>query len=398
MSPTATRIFRIRPERRLLAARVLATLVVMVADTALGVAWFDLQSAHPGRVGLTFGSAVCLVLLGLSLILLPRSGEQRRRLRLRILPVAAAAIAAFDLAARLLPADRSADIASARMSVLAVICFWLGAACALCLTSRRRQVARAVRGLAVIGLLIAYVAILSFALRPDALAGNLAYAGMSRPLALCLAALFVAICLIDPRPTWLDAVFGAGQGARTARRLAPFVLAGPLLLALVAAHSTQAGFLSPDLRLMLLTAALTFLAAETLSRTAKAENMAQETLRARYRLVKQILEGLPVAVVAFDRDGREIFANEAARRLADGFDTPAAWLRGAEFRLRGATQPLEERRRPLTRALRGEILDGEVYVVRGPEGDRMSLRIGSSDRIYPYDAPCVLAIVEDGAG
>lgn len=390
MSPTASRIFRIRPERRILSARVLAALVVMVGDAALGAAWFD-QASFDAAAGMSVAAAVCLVLMGISVILLPRRGGQRRRWRLRILPAAVAVIAALDLAVGYLAPGAEA----ARMSTLTGACLWLGSASLFCLTSQSRRWVRAVRGFAVTGLLTVYVAVLAFAFQPAALAGNFVYAGMSRPVALCLMALFVAICLVDPRPTWLDAVFGRGQGARTARRLAPVALAGPLLLAVAAAKSTEFGFLSTDLRLMLLTAALTFVAAETLKRTAQAGNIAQETLRARCRLMEQIVDGLPVAVAAFDRQGREVFANEAARQMTAGFDSPAAWLRETEFARPGAAGPVEEAERPLDRLLRGEILDCEPYVARRSNGCRMRLRISSSDRIYPYDAPYVLAVIAD---
>lgn len=407
MRPTAAQIFRIHPERRRLAARILAALVVVVGDAVLGANLFGegarILRMHDNAPAMSWNTALCLVLLGMSLILLPAAGSKRRRIRTRILPGAVAILCVLDVTVGLLPPGSGlaaavapvSDMATG-MSTLAVVDVWFAALAILCLTSRSRRLARVVRALAVTGLLIAYTAVLAHAFDPGALALNLAYEGMSLTASLCFVMLFSSICLIDPRPTWLDAISGFGNGARTARRLAPLVVLGPLVLAIVAMKSTQAGLLSPDLRLVLLIASLTFVAAETLSRTAQAENLAQETLVARNRLLEQVVDALPISVIALDQHGREVHSNEAARALGAGFDDPAAWLLGAEFARPGSDAPLAEEDRPVARVLRGEILDLEPYVARRSNGRRVAVRIGSSDRIYPYDAPYVVTVIEDG--
>ena len=82
--------------------------------------------------------------------------------------------------------------------------------------------------------------------------------------------------------------------------------------------------------------------------------------------------------------------------MGAGFGDPAECLLRGEFVRPGAEAPVEDADHPVERVLRGEVLDNERFVARRPTGGRVNVRIASGDRVFPYDAPFVLVVLEEG--
>ncbi len=142
------------------------------------------------------------------------------------------------------------------MATATSACFLLAALAHACAPMRAGPVAAAAgpgfTAASTLGLAISLVALIGYLFDARALYAVSPFTAMALHTALGFAALFASLLLSRPAHGWVGVLTSAHSGGRSARRLIPAVVLGPLALTFLTLLATRQGLLNADFRLALL--------------------------------------------------------------------------------------------------------------------------------------------------
>lgn len=318
-------------------------------------------------------TALCLVLLGVSLLL----NVQIDRRRTRSLPAprsllvwaqALAALATLLAAARLgdhafdwqlrLDALGLGGAAAAQMSPATAVDIGL-LAVALMLTSRRR-ISAGSQWLLLAALLIAWIGVSRYVYGGRPLAP---YAAMAWPTAVSLLALALGTACVRADSDIVTLLRADTAGGAIARRLLPAALLVPLAVGWLRLQAQRAGWVDTESGLSLFAlvsvavfGGLVWRSARRLDGTERAHRNASDQMRAGQRLLQAIVDNSGAVIYAKDLEGRYLLVNRLYMDIfhlredevlgktdVDLFDAPAAAaFRAMDRRVVEAGHPLVE--------------------------------------------------------
>ena len=217
-----------------------AVLVLAVAGTVLlvghGLGVEPLTRLLPGGSPMVPSTALCLTLLALGLIV--RTRGEAGIIAARSVAIAVLIVALASLALDLTPGAQGLDPlilghpANGRMALVGAVAFALAALSLLTLTVPALSGRAAWHALPTVGLILAGIALMGYALDRRALLTVLPFAPMAIHTALLFVLLFLALMRAAPHPGWLGLLRRSPRiGNRNARRVLPAILILPFLLA-----------------------------------------------------------------------------------------------------------------------------------------------------------------------
>ncbi|WP_138470215.1 ATP-binding protein [Poseidonocella sp. HB161398] len=368
---------RLRTWAGILAGIVLATgMSVLLAGWGGGLDW--LVRFRPGAAAMVPATAASLAALAAAqlLQLRQRPGPPLvlARLLARLLALAVAAFAAakcgLTVAAYLAAPPGSGD----RMALATSAGLVLAAAGTLASGGRGALADAVTSALGAAGVLLTLTAIGTWLLDRPAYEAALAFAGMAPHSAAALLLLCISAMLARPDFRLARTAFGEGPGSRSARRLLPLLLLGPLLVAELALEIGRRGWLDPSIWSAALAALLALSAVVTVLRLAAYRNREDARRQEEEWRLRIALDGIDAAVFVFGADRRLRLANLGAERLCGGAGPPGEWLFGARFHALGSRRILAAEESPARRLL---ARDGPAELHAGwldPEGAEHALR------------------------
>ncbi|HEX5964708.1 MAG TPA: ATP-binding protein [Pyrinomonadaceae bacterium] len=357
-----------------------------------------LKRIHPSLVTMKANTAVCLMLVAISVLLIqdPSASPIRRRVS-QACAALVALVGLLTLSQHIIGWDARIDQVlfvetkaeaglsfPGRMGVAASLNFTLlGIALAL-IDARSRRWFRvsniAVLLVIVITVLVSLYYFYGIEFEPIAFYFTIALHTVVAFLSIC-----AAILIARPERGIVTAFLGNSSGAVVARRLWP-VLMVVILLGWIRSNASNEGWFSASfgtavfvLLILLLVAALIWWTAVSLSRTDRERRLAGLALRHSEARLTALLEQLPVGVGLTDREGRLLVSNPILNtfvgdRIPSADDKLSSRWRGwdAEGRL------LERSQWPGARALRGEaVTAGNEFLYTADDGKQIWTRIVS---------------------
>ncbi len=381
-----------------------------IALAAVGLGATVLLGWATGRAGLTHlgasisvkaNTAVCLLILGVSLWRRASRAEPVRDGLARTLAAMAAVVGGLSLAEHLSGLDLRIDqllfteppgmpgtVAPGRMGPPASTSFLLLGAALAWMDSPRRAARIAVQALGLGTAFLALLPIVGYAYGTRQLYGVARITGIALPTAVVLEAVAIAVLLVAPGAGLVSALRGSGSVPRLARRTLVYSTVVPLAAGWVIARGVRGGaydgvfavsFLV--LALVLSVTLLTWRDAAHMAKIERRRQAAEEALRvserralARAAELETVLDAVPAAVfITHDRDSRRMTGNRVAAAMlgAEGganlsASAPAA-ERAAEYRvLKEDGAEIAARDLPVqVAAARGvDVRDCELDVVR----------------------------------
>lgn len=166
------------------------------------------------------------------------------------------------------------------MAPATAFCFLLAAYCLMDLTRETANRHWSYVTSATLGLLACSVALVGYAFDARALYAVSLFSAMALPTAITFALLFSALLLARAEDGWVGILLARDGGGRTARRLLPVVVLGPLVLGLLTLGATEAGLFDANFRLSLLAITLLMVGAAAVVRNAHLQNQAERQVNA----------------------------------------------------------------------------------------------------------------------
>ena len=285
----------------MLGAIIVVPSLVLVLGWGAGIDRFTRFA--PGLAAMVPTTAASFIILA-SALLLP---AKWKTLQFRMASLVVAAVALADLITILsgtangidaLFISQLVDRPHDKMSAGTAICFLLAAACIFLLTGFKALAKDIYVAIATLGLILCSIALIGYLFDISALYDVFVFSAMALHTAALFAVLFIALMLSYNRG-WIWILLGEGAGSDGARRLFPFVVAGPLVLCLLALGASREDYFSAEFRIMLLAAAMTIIGLAAILRNAAIENRTE-------RQLTSALDRLKVALADKDLLIREI--------------------------------------------------------------------------------------------
>ncbi len=273
-------------------------------------------------------AAVAFVFCGLALLGLQlRSQTRRSRWTVRICAAAAILIGAatgaeylrgidfgFDRWLIAEPTERMGTTFPGRMGLNTALCFALYGSALWHASLSGRRLAHAEQWLTLIGLFIAFMALLGYAYQVESLSGFARYTQMSLHASLGLLVLGFGILSLDPADGPLASLVGSRLGSRVARRLLPTTMIVPPLVGWVLLAGEQAGLLDPASGAAVAVALNVVLLWGVLFWTVRSINEADQARRQSDRLFAAFMSNLPALAWIKDAEGRYAYLNDAFQK------------------------------------------------------------------------------------
>jgi PAS domain S-box-containing protein len=405
--------------------RVLSTACALLAFSIGGAAFFGwlldnefLKRIHPELVTMKANTAVCLMLIATSILLIQDPGVST--IKRRISQVCAAIVAVVGLLTftehiarwdlhidQLLFAETQVEAGlsfAGRMGVAASLSFFLLGIALVLIDARSKRWLR-VSNIAVF--LVIAITLLVFLyyfygiekLEPIAIYFTIALHTVVALLSIC-----TAILLARPERGVVAALLGSSSGAVVARRMWPVLLI-VILLGWIRTNAQSEGWFGAGfataafvLLILLLLAGLIWWTAVSLNRTDRERRLANVALEYNEARLSALLEQLPVGIGLTDRGGRFVVSNSLLNRFL-GDRLPSLESRSS-MRWRGWDahgRPLERSEWPGARALRGEsVSPGNEFLYTGDDGKQIWTRILSVPfRDQAEEVAGVIVVVEN---
>jgi len=269
-----------------------------------------------------------------------------------------------------------------RPALLTAILF-LCTGCSLALLARgRRRAANAAHLLMVLVGLSGYLVVLSYLLGVESLHRLLNVSvAMNTGLAFCIAS--VAMLHLQP-DSWLMGAFTSNRaGGVMARRLLPAILLIPLMVGWLRRYGERSGLFGPEAGALLVALAYATLLLGLLWLTARSINRKDEqwqlSEQRRAAEINTLIDAVPFLVSLHGPDGRWLRTNPAAREVF-GFDPTTGTREEVASRVQARLPdgtPLTPANMPSSRALRGESVFGEEYLVTDAKGEDHTLLLNA---------------------
>ncbi len=144
--------------------------------------------------------------------------------------------------------------------------------CLACLNIQTEIARRAYEAAATVGLVFSMVAIICYAFERNALLGVTFFTSMALTTATAFALTFGAFLLVRRQETWLRHITSSQHGARSARRLFPFIVLAPPLLCLGALKLIEDGRMDVGFAFSVLAVVFMAISVLALVRNASLEN------------------------------------------------------------------------------------------------------------------------------
>jgi signal transduction histidine kinase/CheY-like chemotaxis protein len=322
-------------------------LLIGVAVTALAariVSSTRLEDLSPAGVSIKANTALGLLLCGASLLLLQRAVSGNARVPGRIAAILVVLVGALTLCEhltganlhldQLIVAEQTGEIATTcpgRMGPPASTCLVLAGMALMMLDYRVRGMSSPSQYLAFVIGAIAMLPLLGYITGAAQLYGVARYTGISFLAAVSLCVLAIGLLTARPDARPMRILFAANAGGQLARRLLPFAIALPVLLAVLIAVGKHYGWWDDPfgealvlLGIIFVFTIATWTTATRLSRVAIARDLAQSEsasmqaeagrLAARnvetLNLLDSLLANAPIGFAFFDREHRYVRINE----------------------------------------------------------------------------------------
>ncbi|WP_158585660.1 ATP-binding response regulator [Pseudooceanicola sediminis] len=326
-------------------------LTYLIGGQSTGI---GLQPGPPaGSAGMPPTTAASLVLTALAIILATTTTTGRQwRLIGGVLGALAGAVALLGLGLDLglgaaglsapLPTLPGVAMAKTLGLLLAAFCAMTLSLATPPLDTGLGRICRAGSGL---GLILSFAMIQGVVFDPTAGQALAIVPALGLPGLLCLAAMFVALCLGNASKGWVARLFA--PSGQVARRLLPLVLILPLLVGRLPLVRLETALDVTHFQFGLITIALTLLCAVVLVLRLPPARLRPDRLDE--QMLRRVLDGQDTAVFLLDQHGEVRFANQRAADLARISEaaSPAAWLYDTPFHtLDGARRVLRPAERP----------------------------------------------------
>ena len=221
-----------------------------------------------------------------------------------------------DLRLDQLLAVDSAAVATAqpgRMSPITAVNFVLLGACLIFGSIRTKRFVRAVESLAILAMLLSYVAILAYIY--DVTAMDLVWPYTSVALHTAIGFVVLAVGVLTGRDGGLfQSILGAGAGARIARRLLPFAVFAPALIGWLRLEAQRHGLFGTEFGIAVVVSAHVILFVAVILWNIAPLDASDEHKRAE-RKFRDLLESAPDAMIIMDKDGAITLVNARTERL-----------------------------------------------------------------------------------
>ena len=382
--------------------RVSSIAFALVAFCIGGAAFFGwvfnnefLKRVHPALVTMKANTAICLMLVAISILLIHDPSTVKRRIS-QVCAAIVAAVGLLTLSQHLFGWDLGIDQLlftestseaglsfAGRMGVAASLNFsLLGIALGL-IDARSKRWFR-LSNIAV--LLVAAITLLVFLYYFYGVDRH-EPVGIYFTIALHTAVAFFSICaailIARPERGIVTALLGNSPGAVIARRMWPVLLI-VVLLGWIRVNARNEGWFSPGfataafvLAILLLLAGLIWWTAVSLNRTDRERRLANIALRHSESRLMALLEQLPVGIGLTDREGRFLISNAPLNNFVGDrvpSSDPAATTRWRGWDEDG--RPLDRSEWPAARALRGEsVSPGMEFLHTTDDGKQIWTRI-----------------------
>ncbi len=310
-----------------------AGIVVIVVGCAGVVGWvFDitiLKSFLPSQATMKMNTAVSFVLAGASLLLqIAPSSTPRQIRRSRACALLVAAIGLLTLLEYVMGIDVGLDqlliqtdaneLSTAypgRMPPNTASSFVFASTSLIFLDAKRAALRSMSHALAVIVLVIGFLAITGYSFGVAALHGVAGYGSMALPAAAAFTVL--AIGLLAARPQrGLTAILAQDNSAgSTLRRLMPLMIGVPSVVGWVRLEGQRAGLYGTEFGLALMVTTTTSILVSLALWHARAQGMWESMRKRATDQVRLAMEAAPTAMIMTDRDGKSVLLNQQAEAL-----------------------------------------------------------------------------------
>lgn len=253
--------------------KVAAQIAGIIAAVALTLGWVGGYDT-PKRISDDFvamapSTAICFLLLIGAILNLFKSSDMRHRVEQGLL-WAVIALASINLAISLGTGNSGIDAVMffgdndhTSMALATSILFLLASISTLEIF-RNNKTGRLGESCAILGLLVAMIALAGYLFDAEALYGVFFYSVMALNTAVAFFCVFVAILLARPQGTWVDLLLADAPGSRAARRLLPLFVGASIALCYVTLLLVEARIFDVNFRLSLLAISMSVLAAVSL--------------------------------------------------------------------------------------------------------------------------------------
>lgn len=201
-----------------------------------------------------------------------------------------------------------------RMGMNTSLCFMLFGLALWLATVSAHGAKRAEQWLTLVGLFIAFMALLGYAYHVEFLSGPARYTQMSLHASMGLLILGFGILSLNPADGPLVTLLGGHLGSRMARRLLPTTMMIPPLVGWALLTSEQAGLVDPTLGTAVAVAINVVFLWSVLFWTARSINEADQARRQSDRLFASFMSHLPALAWIKDVQGRYVYLNEAFQK------------------------------------------------------------------------------------
>jgi two-component sensor histidine kinase len=276
-------------------SRAAALIVILIALTVLVVGWLagveQIRRLRPSFAAMAPSTAISFVLTGVSLLISASGPRLATALAIArvVCPCLVLAVALTDLLVIVsdmatgidaLIAPSAGAFQRGSMAPATAVAFLLASVSLLTAFRRSPGAEFAFVLCATLGLCIACIAVVGYVFDSHALYQISLFTAMALHTALCFIAVSLGMLLLRPDIGWVKYLLGSGTGSDGARRLFPFIVAGPLCLCMVALQATKMGILEANFRLSMLATAIIVLLAVMVLKNAAFQNEAERSLMA----------------------------------------------------------------------------------------------------------------------
>jgi PAS domain-containing protein len=403
--------------------RVFSIACALLAFAIGGAAFFGwlldndfLKRIHPTLVTMKANTAVCLMLAGVSILLIqdPSASIVRRRIS-QVCAAIVGLIGLLTFSEHLFGLDLKIDQLlftetpseaglsfPGRMGVAASLNFSLLGLALMLIDARSRKWSRVSNIAVVLVFTITLLVSLYYFYGIERFEPAAIYFTIAVHTVVAFLSISAAILLARPQRGMVAAVLGSRPGSVVARRMWPVLLI-VVLLGWIRINASSGGWFSAGfatavfvLTILLLLGGLIWWTAVTLNRTDRERHLANLALRHSEARLTALLEQLPVGIGLTDREGNFVVSNALLNSFVGDRVPSTDAVSGARWRAWDADgRPLERSEWPSARALHGESGPGHEFSFHGRRRkadldscsecsvSRSGRRIGGRDPRYP---------------